>query len=243
MARGQALAFTAEPKIDGLSLSLRYEDGRLVTAATRGDGEVGENVTANAATVGDIPQRLKGSGWPSVCEVRGEVYLSHADFAGINARQEAAGKPLFANPRNAAAGSLRQLDPAITASRPLRFFAYAWGEVSEAIADTQTGILEKFSAWGLPVNPRTRTFTDTEAMLAHYAAIGAERADLGYDIDGVVYKVDDIALQRRLGFVSRSPAGRWHTSSPPRRRRRCWRTSSSMWAAPAPSTPWRSSAR
>lgn len=201
------LAFTAEPKIDGLSLSLRYENGRLVTAATRGDGEVGENVTANAATVGDIPQRLKGSGWPAVCEVRGEVYLSHADFAGINARQEAAGKPLFANPRNAAAGSLRQLDPAITASRPLRFFAYAWGEVSEAIADTQTGVLERFVAWGLPVNPRTRTFTDTEAMLAHYAAIAAERADLGYDIDGVVYKVDDIALQKRLGFVSRSP--RW----------------------------------
>ncbi len=201
------LAFTAEPKIDGLSLSLRYEDGTLVTAATRGDGEVGENVTANAATVHDIPQRLRGAGWPAVCEVRGEVYLSHEDFAAINARQEAAGKPLFANPRNAAAGSLRQLDPAITASRPLRFFAYAWGEVSAPIADTQTGVLEAFRAWGLPVNPRTRTFTETEAMLAHYAAIAADRSGLGYDIDGVVYKVDDIALQKRLGFVSRSP--RW----------------------------------
>ncbi len=201
------LAFTAEPKIDGLSLSLRYEDGALVTAATRGDGEVGENVTANAATVHDIPQRLRGAGWPAVCEVRGEVYLSHEDFAAINARQEAAGKPLFANPRNAAAGSLRQLDPAITASRPLRFFAYAWGEISAPIADTQTGVLEAFRAWGLPVNPRTRTFTGTEAMLAHYAAIAEDRASLGYDIDGVVYKVDDIALQKRLGFVSRSP--RW----------------------------------
>jgi len=201
------LAFTAEPKIDGLSLSLRYEKGTLVTAATRGDGEVGENVTANALTVNDIPRKLKGSGWPEVCEVRGEVYLSHADFAAINARQEAAGKPLFANPRNAAAGSLRQLDPAVTASRPLRFFAYAWGDVSESLADTQSGVLERFTAWGLPVNPRTRTFTDTEGMLAHYRGIAAERADLGYDIDGVVYKVDDIALQKRLGFVSRSP--RW----------------------------------
>lgn len=201
------LAFTAEPKIDGLSLSLRYENGTLVTAATRGDGEVGENVTANALTVNDIPRTLKGGGWPDVCEVRGEVYLSHADFAAINARQEAAGKPLFANPRNAAAGSLRQLDPAITASRPLRFFAYAWGEVSEALADTQTGVLERFASWGLPVNPRTRTFTETDAMLAHYWAIAQDRADLGYDIDGVVYKVDDIALQKRLGFVSRSP--RW----------------------------------
>ncbi|MGU3542003.1 NAD-dependent DNA ligase LigA [Methylobacterium sp. A52T] len=201
------LAFTAEPKIDGLSLSLRYVNGRLDTAATRGDGEVGENVTANARTVQDIPAVLAGSGWPEICEVRGEVYLSHADFAAINARQEAAGKPLFANPRNAAAGSLRQLDPAITASRPLRFFAYAWGELSAPIADTQTGVLERFAAWGLPVNPRTQTFTDTEAMIAHYRGIEADRAGLGYDIDGVVYKVDDLALQKRLGFVSRSP--RW----------------------------------
>jgi DNA ligase (NAD+) len=201
------LAFTAEPKIDGLSLSLRYVNGKLETAATRGDGEVGENVTANARTVQDIPAVLGGSGWPEICEVRGEVYLSHADFAAINARQEAAGKPLFANPRNAAAGSLRQLDPSITASRPLKFFAYAWGELSGPIADTQFGVLQRFATWGLPVNPLTRTFTDIEAMLGHYRQIEADRAGLGYDIDGVVYKVDDLALQKRLGFVSRSP--RW----------------------------------
>ncbi|GJD90598.1 DNA ligase [Methylobacterium hispanicum] len=203
----EPLAFTAEPKIDGLSLSLRYEDGALVTAATRGDGEVGENVTANARTVQDIPERLTGAGVPPVCEVRGEVYLSHADFAAINARQEAQGRPLFANPRNAAAGSLRQLDPAITASRPLRFFAYAWGAAEPAFEGTQSGVMERFRAWGLPVNPLTLRCTDTAAMLAHYRRIEAERADLGYDIDGVVYKVDDLALQRRLGFVSRSP--RW----------------------------------
>ncbi|WP_375453998.1 NAD-dependent DNA ligase LigA [uncultured Methylobacterium sp.] len=203
----ETLAFTAEPKIDGLSLSLRYEHGRLVTAATRGDGETGENVTANARTVRDIPQALAGAGWPAVCEVRGEVYLSHADFAAINARQAAAGKALFANPRNAAAGSLRQLDPSITAARPLKFFAYAWGEVSEAIAATQSGVLARFAAWGLPVNPRTVTCETAAEMIAHYGNIEADRAGLGYDIDGVVYKVDDLALQRRLGFVSRSP--RW----------------------------------
>jgi DNA ligase (NAD+) len=201
------LAFTAEPKIDGLSLSLRYEGGRLVTAATRGDGEVGEDVTANARTVADIPQQLKGADVPEICEVRGEIYLSHADFAAINARQEAAGKALFANPRNAAAGSLRQLDPAVTASRPLRFFAYAWGEMSALPADTQYGMIEAFRRWGLPVNERTRLCASAEEMLAHYRAIEAERADLGYDIDGIVYKVDDLALQRRLGFVSRAP--RW----------------------------------
>ncbi|MGU3537437.1 NAD-dependent DNA ligase LigA [Methylobacterium sp. A54F] len=203
----EPLAFTAEPKIDGLSLSLRYEGGRLVTAATRGDGEVGENVTANARTLDDIPDTLAGDDVPEVCEVRGEVYLSHADFAAINARQAAAGKPLFANPRNAAAGSLRQLDPAITASRPLRFFAYAWGEVSPPFEGTQAGVIDRFRAWGLPVNPRTALCADAAAMIAHYRRIEAERPELGYDIDGVVYKVDDLALQRRLGFVSRSP--RW----------------------------------
>ncbi|KAB1071035.1 NAD-dependent DNA ligase LigA [Methylobacterium planeticum] len=203
----EPLGFTAEPKIDGLSLSLRYEDGRLVTAATRGDGEVGENVTPNARTVTDIPESLTGQDVPEVCEVRGEVYLGHADFAAINARQEAAGKPLFANPRNAAAGSLRQLDPAITASRPLRFFAYAWGEVSPPFAGSQYGVMERFRAWGLPVNPRTVLCADAAAMIAHYRGIEAERPSLGYDIDGVVYKVDDLALQRRLGFVSRAP--RW----------------------------------
>src|SRR4051794_24994006 len=201
------LVFTAEPKIDGLSLSLRYESGRLVTAATRGDGTEGEDVTANARTVGDIPQTLKGTAIPDICEVRGEVYLSHADFAGINERQAAAGKPLFANPRNAAAGSLRQLDPKITASRPLRFFAYAWGEMSAMPSDTQFGMIECFQAWGFKTNPLTRRCSSVADLLAHYHAIETNRANLGYDIDGVVYKVDDLGLQARLGFVSRSP--RW----------------------------------
>ncbi|HEY8380694.1 MAG TPA: NAD-dependent DNA ligase LigA [Microvirga sp.] len=204
---GTELAFTAEPKIDGLSLSLRYEGGRLVHAATRGDGAEGEDVTANARTVGDIPQRLRGSGVPEVCEVRGEVYLSHQDFAGINERQAAAGKALFANPRNAAAGSLRQLDPAITASRPLRFFAYAWGDMSAMPSGTQHGMIACFDAWGFKTNPLTRRCTSIGELLAHYRAIEADRANLGYDIDGVVYKVDDLSLQARLGFVSRSP--RW----------------------------------
>ncbi|HEX2552768.1 MAG TPA: NAD-dependent DNA ligase LigA [Microvirga sp.] len=201
------LVFTAEPKIDGLSLSLRYEGGRLVTAATRGDGTEGEDVTANARTVGDIPHRLKGKSVPEVCEIRGEVYLSHADFEAINARQAAAGKPLFANPRNAAAGSLRQLDSSITASRPLRFFAYAWGEMSAMPSSTQFGMIECFAAWGLATNPLTRRCAGIEELLTHYHAIETDRANLGYDIDGVVYKVDDLALQNRLGFVSRSP--RW----------------------------------
>jgi DNA ligase (NAD+) len=201
------LAFTAEPKIDGLSLSLRYENGRLVNAATRGDGAVGEDVTNNARTVGDIPHQLKGSGIPEVLEVRGEVYLSHEDFAAINERQAAAGKQLFANPRNAAAGSLRQLDAGITASRPLRFFAYAWGEVSAMPAKTQHGMMDCFRSFGLKVNPLTRLCTSIAEMLEHYHAIEADRANLGYDIDGVVYKVDDLSLQQRLGFVSRSP--RW----------------------------------
>ncbi|HZH51342.1 MAG TPA: NAD-dependent DNA ligase LigA [Microvirga sp.] len=201
------LVFTAEPKIDGLSLSLRYENGTLVSAATRGDGAVGEDVTANARTVDDIPHRLKGPDVPAVFEVRGEVYLSHADFAAINERQAAAGKPLFANPRNAAAGSLRQLDPAITASRPLCFFAYAWGEVSEMPADTQYGMMECLRAFGFKVNKLTRRCASVAEMLEHYHAIETDRANLGYDIDGVVYKVDDLSLQQRLGFVSRSP--RW----------------------------------
>lgn len=203
----QPLAFTAEPKIDGLSLSIRYERGQLVSAATRGDGAEGEDVTANARTVDDIPHRLHGANVPDVFEVRGEVYLSHKDFAAINARQEAAGKPLFANPRNAAAGSLRQLDPAITASRPLCFFAYAWGEVSAMPANTQYGMMECLRAFGFKVNPLTRRCESIADMLAHYHAIEADRANLGYDIDGVVYKVDDLSLQQRLGFVSRSP--RW----------------------------------
>jgi DNA ligase (NAD+) len=201
------LAFTAEPKIDGLSLSLRYEAGRLVTAATRGDGIEGEDVTVNARTVGDIPERLRGRGVPEVCEVRGEVFLLHADFAAINERQAAAGKPLFANPRNSAAGSLRQLDPTITASRPLRFFAYSWGEMSAILAKTQAGMVEAFARFGFKTNPLMRRCESLDEMLAHYRHIETERANLGYDIDGVVYKLDDIDLQNRLGFVSRSP--RW----------------------------------
>jgi DNA ligase (NAD+) len=206
--KGEApLVFTAEPKIDGLSLSLRYEKGRLVTAATRGDGAEGEDVTANARTVGDIPKVLKGREVPDVAEVRGEVFLSHADFAAINERQAAAGKQLFANPRNAAAGSLRQLDASITASRPLRFFAYAWGEMGTMPSTTQFGMIECFKSWGFKTNPLTRRCSSVDELLQHYRAIEVERANLGYDIDGVVYKVDDLNLQARLGFVSRSP--RW----------------------------------
>lgn len=200
---------TAEPKIDGLSCSLRYENGVFVQAATRGDGFEGEDVTANVRTIGEIPQRLKGDDVPAVFEVRGEVYMGHDAFAALNERQQEAGKPLFANPRNAAAGSLRQLDPKITASRPLRFFAYAWGEVSEGglPADTQFGVIEAFARWGLPTNPLTVRCHSAAELLAHYRMIGEQRAALGYDIDGVVYKVDSLALQGRLGFVSRSP--RW----------------------------------
>jgi DNA ligase (NAD+) len=201
------LTFTAEPKIDGLSLSLRYEGGRLVTAATRGDGFEGEDVTPNARTVGDIPHELRGPDVPDVCEVRGEVYLTHADFAAINARQAAAGKPVFANPRNSAAGSLRQLDASVTAARPLRFFAYTWGEISVLPADTQFGMLEALARFGFKTNPLTRRCSGVPELLAHHHAIEALRAELGYDIDGVVYKLDDLKLQERLGFVSRSP--RW----------------------------------
>ncbi len=200
-----ALSYTAEPKIDGLSLSLRYERGRLVQAATRGDGEVGENVTANALTIADIPQTVAGA--PDILEVRGEVYMSHADFAALNARQAERGEKPFANPRNAAAGSLRQLDAAITARRPLRFFAYAWGQLSEPLATTQSGALRRLEKMGFQTNPLTVLCDGPEAMLAQYRSIEAQRATLGYDIDGVVYKVDDLALQQRLGFRSSTP--RW----------------------------------
>ncbi|WP_395450834.1 NAD-dependent DNA ligase LigA [Aminobacter sp. UC22_36] len=202
----EPVVITAEPKIDGLSLSIRYEAGRLVTAATRGDGQVGENVTANARTIADIPNVLSGD-FPDVLEVRGEVYMSHADFAELNRRNEEAGKPIFANPRNAAAGSLRQLDTSITASRPLRFFAYAWGEVSEMPADTQMGMVAAFGRFGFKTNPLMKVFDSVEGLLSQYRMIEANRATLGYDIDGVVYKVDRLDMQQRLGFVSRSP--RW----------------------------------
>ena len=199
------LTYTSEPKIDGLSLSLRYEAGRLVQAATRGDGETGENVTANARTITDIPQTLKDA--PDVLEVRGEVYMSHADFEVLNAQQAARSDKVFANPRNAAAGSLRQLDARITAARPLRFFAYGWGEVSEALGQTQMAVIERLAALGFQTNPLTVLCDGPEALLAHYARIEQARATLGYDIDGVVYKVNDLALQARLGFRSTTP--RW----------------------------------
>jgi DNA ligase (NAD+) len=197
---------TAEPKIDGLSISLRYEGGELVEAATRGDGAEGENVTANVRTIAEVPAKLSGI-VPDVIEVRGEIYMSHADFAALNAAQEAAGDKTFANPRNAAAGSLRQQDASITASRPLRFFAYAWGEAPELPGDTQWDVVQAFKGWGLPVNPLMKLCHGADDLLTHYRLIESRRADLGYDIDGVVYKVNDIALQQRLGFVSRSP--RW----------------------------------
>ncbi len=201
------LAFTAEPKIDGLSASLRYERGELVMAATRGDGAEGENVTRNVQTIADIPSRLKGTPAPDVFEVRGEIYMSHSDFAALNEKQMAAGKDAFANPRNAAAGSLRQLDPTITASRPLRFFAYAWGEVSALPATTQHEAVLALGGYGFPINPLLKRCTSVEELIGHYHRIEEQRASLGYDIDGVVYKVDDLDYQRRLGFVSRSP--RW----------------------------------
>ncbi|MCI5074235.1 NAD-dependent DNA ligase LigA [Oricola sp.] len=200
------LRLTAEPKIDGLSLSLRYEDGELVHAATRGDGATGENVTANAKTIADIPHRLNGQP-PAVMEVRGEVYMTKQDFAELNARQEAAGKQTYVNPRNTAAGSLRQLDASITAARPLKFFAYAWGEVSEMPADTQMGMVRAFADFGFEINPLMAVHDRIEKLLEHYHDIEMQRGELAYDIDGVVYKVDDLKLQERLGFVSRSP--RW----------------------------------
>jgi DNA ligase (NAD+) len=203
------LAITAEPKIDGLSLSLRYENGVLKSAATRGDGAVGEDVTANIraslASTG-IPERLP-EGAPAIAEVRGEIYLSHEDFAAINARAAAAGEKVFVNPRNAAAGSLRQKDPAIAASRPLRFFAYAWGEMTPMPSMTQMGMVDTFKAWGFPTNPRMSRNLDATSLLAAFHALELARPTLGYDIDGVVYKVDELALQARLGFVSRAP--RW----------------------------------
>ncbi|MBM9595628.1 NAD-dependent DNA ligase LigA [Roseitranquillus sediminis] len=201
----EPLRYTAEPKIDGLSLSLRYESGRLAVAATRGDGAEGEDVTRNALMVADIPDRLSGA--PEVLEVRGEVYMSHVAFAELNARQEAAGRRLFANPRNAAAGSLRQLDPEVTRERPVGFFAYAWGTVSAALAETQMKAIERLAELGFRTNPLARLCDGPDEMLAHYGEIEAQRATLGYDIDGVVYKVDDLTLQSRLGYRSTTP--RW----------------------------------
>jgi DNA ligase (NAD+) len=201
------IAFSAEPKIDGLSMSLRYEGGALVTGATRGDGSEGEDVTANVKTLKDIPHRLKGRGVPAVCEVRGEVYMTKHAFLELNRKQAEAGKQLYVNPRNTAAGSLRQLDASITASRPLGFFAYAWGEMSAMPADTQSGMVKWFASCGFKTNPLTKMCRSVEALLKFHGGIEAQRAALDYDIDGVVYKVDRLDWQERLGFVSRTP--RW----------------------------------
>jgi DNA ligase (NAD+) len=232
LGQDEEVALTAEPKIDGLSCSLRYEQGRLVQAATRGDGTTGENVTENVRTISDIPQHLRSSraksrdagaaseqrfstsletngagGVPDVFEVRGEVYMSKADFAALNQRQAETGGKVFANPRNAAAGSLRQLDPAITAARPLRFLAHGWGEASEVPAETQFELMQRIASWGLPISPDLKRFTAVEPLLDHYRAIERARADLPFDIDGVVYKVDRLDWQRRLGQVAKAP--RW----------------------------------
>jgi DNA ligase (NAD+) len=201
------LVFTAEPKIDGLSASLRYENGVFVRGATRGDGAVGEDITANLRTIADVPAKLVGDDVPAVIEIRGEVYMSHAEFQQLKARSAAEGGQDYVNPRNTAAGSLRQKDASITAARKLNFFAYAWGEASSLPADTQFGMMEKFRAWGLRVNPLTVRTHSAEEMLAQYRAIEAQRATLGYDIDGVVYKLDSLDLRQRWGFVARAP--RW----------------------------------
>jgi DNA ligase (NAD+) len=203
----EVIAFSAEPKIDGLSMSLRYENGELVTGATRGDGAEGEDVTANVKTIAHIPHRLSGREVPAVTEVRGEVYMTKKAFLELNRKQAEAGKPLYVNPRNTAAGSLRQLDASITASRPLGFFAYAWGEMSEMPADTQSGMIKWFEACGFKTNPLTRMCRSVEELLEFHHKIEAQRGTLDYDIDGVVYKVDRLDWQERLGFVSRNP--RW----------------------------------
>ena len=203
----EEIVFSAEPKIDGLSMSLRYEGGKLVTAATRGDGAEGEDVTANIKTLKEVPQHLKGRHVPAVCEVRGEVYMTKAAFLELNRKQAEAGKQLYVNPRNTAAGSLRQLDPTITASRPLGFFAYAWGQMSEMPAKSQSGMIKWFETCGFKTNPLTKLCRSVEVLLAFHREIEAQRSHLDYDIDGVVYKVDRLDWQERLGFVSRSP--RW----------------------------------
>src|SRR3954464_12607099 len=202
----EPLAFTAEPKIDGLSMSLRYENGKLVNAATRGDGSGGEDVTASIKTLKDVPHQLKGKNIPAVAEVRGEVYITKPDFLELNKRQAEAGDTIFANPRNSAAGSLRQKDVSVTASRTLHFFAYAWGEMSVMPAKTQSGMICWLGKIGFKTNPLCRTCSSVEELLAFHQEIGTQRAKLDYDIDGVVYKVDRLDWQERLGFLSPTPA-------------------------------------
>ncbi|KAA3452681.1 DNA ligase (NAD(+)) LigA [Mesorhizobium sp. SARCC-RB16n] len=201
------IAFTAEPKIDGLSASLRYEKGVFVQGATRGDGAVGEDITANLRTIADIPAKLKGSGWPETIEIRGEVYMTYAEFEALKARSAAVGGQDYVNPRNTAAGSLRQKDPAVTASRNLKFFAYAWGYTTTDPAPTQYESVQKFADWGFKVSPLMVRAKSVEELVAHYHRIEEQRSSLGYDIDGVVYKVDQLELQRRWGFVTGEP--RW----------------------------------
>src|ERR1700674_1194312 len=203
----EPIVFSAEPKIDGLSMSLRYEGGQLVTAATRGDGTEGEDVTANIKTLEDVPQRLKGRHIPDVCEVRGEVYMTKSAFLELNKRQAATGGQIFANPRNSAAGSLRQKDPSIAASRPLGFFAYAWGQMSEMPADAQSGMIAWFERCGFKTNPLTKICHSGGQLIGFHRKIEERRARLDYDTEGVVYKVDRLDWQERLGFVSRTP--RW----------------------------------
>lgn len=203
----EIITFTAEPKIDGLSFSARYEQGVLVQSATRGDGEVGEDITANIKTLQQMPHRLQGAGWPAVLEVRGEVYMDKGDFAALNQAQAKAGRKIFANPRNAAAGSLRQLDATITASRKLRYFVYGWGELSAPIAPTQYETIVRLAEWGFCTNPFMVLCEQAEDVLAHYAEVQQKRAALSYDIDGMVYKVNRLDWQERLGKVARAP--RW----------------------------------
>ncbi|KRA45809.1 NAD-dependent DNA ligase LigA [Devosia sp. Root635] len=204
---GLEIAFTAEPKIDGLSASLRYENGIFVQGATRGDGAVGEDITANLRTIKDIPEKLAGSGWPQTIEIRGEVYMTYAEFQALKARSAAAGGQDYVNPRNTAAGSLRQKDASVTASRNLRFFAYAWGATSEDPAPTQYDAVQKFAEWGFPISPLMVRAKSVDELIAQYRKIEEQRSSLGYDIDGVVYKVDQLELQRRWGFVTGEP--RW----------------------------------
>jgi DNA ligase (NAD+) len=197
----------AEPKVDGLSCALLYDEGKLRLAATRGDGATGEDITANVRTIDEIPETLQGQGWPRILEVRGEVYMRRADFAAFNRRQEETDSKVFANPRNAAAGSLRQLDPTITAQRPLRFFAYAWGRISEPLGETMTEARGRLRSWGFPVTEPAELCTSLDGLLAYYRQLLSQRPELPFDIDGLVYKVNRLDLQQRLGFVSRAP--RW----------------------------------
>ncbi|MFP6740015.1 MAG: NAD-dependent DNA ligase LigA, partial [Alphaproteobacteria bacterium] len=207
LADDEAVDLVAEPKIDGLSAALRYEGGQFIQGATRGDGQTGEDITANLRVVHDIPHALTGDDVPDILEVRGEVYMPLADFEALNRAREEAGEPLYANPRNSGAGSLRQLDSSVTASRNLRFFAYAWGEVSPPFSGTQRGVLDRLKGWGFVVNPRTKLCAHADEALEIYAGLEADRASLDYDIDGVVYKVNRLDWQDRLGMVSRAP--RW----------------------------------